>query len=232
MRFMVSAGPRTHRWLPLLLAVLLVLPPRLGAQAGAQPAGPSQGQPAAQGQAPAPAGTVQSLRVVPLAGNGETNDLETKVMAPLVVDVLDQNGRPVEGADVIFRFPVSGPSAAFPDKSTFQTVRSNADGQAALVGWMANNQTGSFRVQVTATRGNERGTLVITMTNVTRATVRETAHKSWWSSKWAKIGVIGGGAVAAGLIIWATHNGGGSGTAASGTTVSASPGSPTIGGPH
>jgi len=227
MKFTGSEGLRTRRWfspvLVLLLAFTSPFTSTMRAQAQATPS---------PAQAAKPAVMSQSLRVLALTGNGEVNDLEGRVMAPLVVNVLDQNGRPIEGADVVFRFPVSGPSATFADGSTSQTVRSNADGQAGASGWMANSQLGNVRVQVTATQGNEMGGTVITMINGSRASAQDLRKsKSWWSSKWVKIGVIGGAAAATGLSIWATHRGSG-GTVASGTTVSASPGGPTIGGPR
>jgi len=89
-------------WLSQVVSVLLVLPPTAGAQ---QPAAPGATKPAA------PAVAMQSLKIVPLAGNGESNDLERRVMAPLVVEVLDLQDRPIEGAEVVFRFPLHGPSA-------------------------------------------------------------------------------------------------------------------------
>jgi hypothetical protein len=107
--------------------------------------------------------------VVALAGEGEENDLERGIMAPLVVQVLDQNARPVEGAEVIFRFPMSGPGAVFSNQQTSQTVRTNADGQAAAVGWTANSQVGSFQVRVSAARRNEVGETTVSMVNVARA---------------------------------------------------------------
>ena len=117
---MHSSSPQSNhgpnRPLTIFLVILLVVSPLM-----------------AQSQAPAaaPAGQVQNLKVVPLAGNNEMNDLQRKVMAPLVVQVLDQDSRPVEGADVTFRFPVSGPSAVFANQQSAQTIRSNADGQAS-----------------------------------------------------------------------------------------------------
>ncbi len=96
------------------------------------------------------------------------NDLERRVMAPLVVQILDQNDRPVEGADVVFRFPLSGPRAAFTGGKTAQTVRSNGTGEAAAVNWMANGEVGTFEIHVTATYGNEQGETTVKMQNVTR----------------------------------------------------------------
>ena len=89
-------------------------------------------------------------------------------MAPLVVQVVDQSDQPVDGADVVFRFPLDGPGASFAGQKNAQTFRTNADGQAAATGWTANGKVGTFRVQVTASRGNELGSATISMTNVTR----------------------------------------------------------------
>jgi len=165
-----------------------------------------------------------------LIGDRGFNDLERRVMTPLVVQVLDQDARPIEGAEVVFRFPLKGPSAEFPNHETSQTVRTNADGQAAAVGWMANSELGSFKVQITASRANEIGSATISMTNVTRITGNEQdQHKSRWSSKWAKIAIVGVAAgVVAGVVLATRGGGSGSNT----TTVTATPGSPTIGGPH
>lgn len=205
-----------RRWMAQLLTLLLSLPPALVAQ---QTSGPEQTK-------PAPLPTVRSLKVVPLAGGQEMNDLERRVMAPLVVQVLDQNENPIEGAEVVFRFPPTGPSAVFANQQNAQTVKANSYGQAAAIGWTANNQVGSFRVHVTASRGNEIGEATIPMTNVTRITAEETdKRRSWWSSKWAKIAVIAaaaGVAAAVGLSKWGKSGG----TA----TITAHPGSPTIGG--
>ena len=217
MKSCFSIGLQTWHWLPQVLSVLLALPPNLGAQQPADSVKPMASLP-----------VVQSFKVMALAGEGELNDLERKVMAPLVVDVLDQNGRPVEGAAVVFRFPLNGPSASFSNGEKAKTVRSNADGQAAAVGWMANGEVGKFQVRVNASRGNELGEAVISMSNVTRITEDTKSkgkHKSLWSSRWVKIAIVAGAAGAVAGIVLATRGG-------STPTVSASPGSPTIGGPR
>lgn len=151
--------------------------------------------PCAQAQAPAAAPVAQTLRVLPLAGNNAVNQLETQVMAPLAVQVLDANDLPVDGATVTFRFPVAGPSAVFGDQQSTRTVRTAANGQARAIGWTANNQPGPFQVQVTATRGEEMGLATILMTNATRLVpAAETPKKRWYTSKWAKIAYVGAGA--------------------------------------
>jgi len=187
---------------------------------------------AANGQtlSPRPA-TIRDLKIVPLAGNQETNDLKNKIMAPLVVQVLDQNDRPVEGADVTFRFPLTGPSATLADQKNVGTFRTNADGQAAATGWTANSEPGSFKIQVTAVRGNEQGVAVITMTNATRIVegVRP-EKKKWWATKWGKVAIVAGAAGIVTGIVVAAHGGGSS--SGNTTVITAAPGPPIIGAPR
>jgi hypothetical protein len=208
------------RWLPYVLTGLLVLPLNVSAQ---EPTPAPQGAPAAQPD------TVRSLKVIPLSGNQGMNDLERKVMVPLVVQIVDRNDQPVDGADVVFRFPLNGPGASFAGEKSSQTFRTNADGQAAAIGWTANDKVGTFQVQVTASRGNELGSATISMTNVTRIVgTARSSEKHWWSSKWAKIGLAAGAAGIIVAVILATR---GSGSKAP-VVITATPGSPTIGGPQ
>jgi len=218
----LQQGAAAQRWLSPLIVALLAWPNLAGGQ---QP--PTA--PLAKPMAPLP--TVKSLKVIALAGNGEMNDLERRVMAPLVVQVVDQNDRPVEGSDVVFRFPLNGPGASFADQKNSKTVRTNLQGQAAATGWMANGDVGAFQVHVTAAYGNQIGETTISMTNVTRVagdakTYRK--HRSWYSSKWFKIGVIAGAAGLGAGIFLATRGGGGPTT----HSITISPGSPTVGAPQ
>jgi hypothetical protein len=151
-----------------------------------------------------------------------------------VVQVLDQNDRPVEGADVVFRFPMNGPSAAFAGGKTSQTVRSNGTGEAAAVNWMANGEVGTFEIHVTASYGNQQGDTTVKMQNVTRI-VEGAKGKSkqahWYSPTWVKIALVGVAAGAVAGIVLATR-GGGKSAATSTNPITITPGSPTVGAPH
>jgi hypothetical protein len=230
------------RYLPVVLAGLVAITQTQAAEQAAVPpqAAQAPGPQAAPAQtpppvAPAPAQPLaplpveQSLKIRVLAGNDEMNDLERRVMAPLVVQVADRDERPVEAAEVVFRFPVSGPGAAFAGGKTALTVRTNSNGQAAALNWMANGQVGKFQVHVTATYGNQVGETTLTMTNVTRVVEQKQKTKaaSWWSHRWVKIAVIGGVA-AIGVGVYLATRGGSKG---SGSTVTIAPGSPTVGAP-
>ncbi|HLM99608.1 MAG TPA: hypothetical protein VK335_10020 [Bryobacteraceae bacterium] len=220
-----STRLRVKQCLSPLIAVLLAAPSSITAQQPAVPA-PAETKPVT------PLPMVQNLKVVALAGNGEMNDLERRVMAPLVVEVVDLQDRPIEGAEVVFRFPLRGPSAVFADQKSAKTVRTNGQGEAAATGWTANNEVGSFQVHVTATYGNQMGETTISMSNAERvpdAVLNRTGkRKTLWSSKWFKIGLIAGGAGLAAGIVLATRGGGGS---TSTPTITVSPGSPSVGGP-
>jgi len=228
-----------QRWLSQTLAVLLALGPVWAAEQAPPPQQPAPNAPAAP-SAPttpmAPLPMMRSLKVTALAGNHEANDLERTLMAPLVVQVLDQNDRPVEGAEVVFRFPLNGPSAAFRGGNTSQTVHTNGQGQAAATNWIANNQVGAFEVHVTASYGNQLGETTVSMTNATHVVAedqkgsRGQKQARWYSSKWVKIALIAGVAGAVTGIVLATTGGGGGSTPTS--TVTITPGSPTVGGPH
>jgi hypothetical protein len=231
-------------WLPQLLAALLIVSPVYADEqdpaapqsppASGQPAAtPPQAAPTVPTKAMAPLPIVKNLKLLVLSGNGEMNDLERRVMSPLVIQVLDQNDRPVEGADVVFRFPLSGPSAAFTGGKSSQSVRSNGTGEAAAVNWMANGEVGTFEIHVTATYGNEQGETIVKMQNVTRIVegAKRGKQTHWYSPTWVKIAIIGGAAGAVAGIILATRGGGKAG-ATSTNPITITPGSPTVGAPH
>ncbi len=229
-----------NRFLPIALAGLVAITQTQAAEQAAvppqaAPAQPVPAQPASQAPPLAPLSPLpveQSLSIRILAGNNEMNDMERRLMAPLVVQVSDRNERPVEAAEVVFRFPGSGPGATFPGGKTALTVRTNSEGQAAAVNWMANGQTGRFMVHVNATYGNQVGETTLAMINVTRVVEQKPKSKAggWWSHTWVKIAVIGGGAALVGVGVYLATRGGGS-KASSGSTVTINPGSPGVGAP-
>jgi hypothetical protein len=222
--------------LPQVLAIFLAVGPVQAAEQApaAQPIAPSPPSTQSPASAPMALPMIRSLKVTALAGNHGMNDLERGLMTPLVVQALDQNDRPVEGAEVVFRFPLNGASATFRGGNSSQTVRTNGQGQAAAMNWTANNQVGAFEVHVTAAYGNQLGETTVSMTNVTRIVGDGKAGRKqakWYSSKWVKIALVAGGALTVVGIVLATRGGGGS-SSTSTSTITIIPGSPSVGGPH
>ena len=232
----------------VLAFALAVLPLYGDEQAPAATPAPASSQPATRPAPPpasppsqpaAPLAIVRDLKIIVLAGNGEMNDLEHRVMAPLVVQVLDQNDRPVQGAEVVFQFPASGPGATFSDGKPTGSMRTNGTGEAAAMHWTANGQVGTFDVHVNATYGNEIGEATLRMSNVASvapgagiSVAQTTAAKRshWYSPTWVKIALIAG-AAGAGAGIWLGLRGGGHGTPST-PPITVTPGPPSVGGPH
>ncbi len=233
----------TRRCLPVALAGLLVITQAQAAEQAAVPeqVAPAQAAPTDPGaqnqppalpaQPPAQLPVEQSLHVRILAGSDEQNDMERRVMAPLVVQVSDRDERPVEGAEVVFRFPINGPGATFVGGRTSQTVRTNTNGQAAALNWMANGQVGRFQVHVNASYGNQVGEASLSMVNVTRVTAVAPKSKTggWWSHTWVKVAVIGGGAAVVAIAVVLATRGGSKSSSTPPVTIQ--PGGPTVGAP-
>src|SRR6266542_1596756 len=158
----------------------------------------------------------------------ENKGLQTRNWLP---QVLDRDDRPVEGAEVVFRFPVKGPGATFANQKSSQTVRANAQGQAAATGWTANGEVGTFDVHATATYGNQMGEATISMSNVTRIVddvkKKKIKRGTWWTPGRIKVIVIAGASAAVVGILLAKR-----GNSSSIPTITISPGSPTVGGPR
>jgi len=205
------------------------------------PAAPVPAPTQTEAQPVAPLPVERGLKLVVLAGNGEVNDIQKRLPGLIVVEVRDADDRIVEGADVVFRFPPSGPSAYFPGPKLTQTKRTNAQGQASPDGWLPNSQAGKVRVKASATYANLMGETEVEMVNAADVTQKMRdkygremgapgAGGKFWSNKWVRLGILGaaaGGAAAAYFLLRDNN----SSSAAARPTVTISPGGVSIGGP-
>jgi hypothetical protein len=185
--------------------------PATQAPAAQTPAPPAQAPAAPQQQAPiAPLPTVQSLKVLVLEGDKSINNTSRHIGIQPIVEVRDENDRPVEGATVVFRLPPSGPGGSFPGNSPTLRVGTNAQGQAAASGFVPNDQQGRFDIHVTASFQNRTGETTISQTNslnnLSRLVI--TQKRPLWRNKWVLIGA--GAAVAGGIVLALTLGGGSS----------------------
>jgi len=177
------------------------------AQAGGAPA-----------QAPA---QPNKLFIQILDGEGALNDIRSRTAREPIVQIEDENHKPIAGAVVLFTTPGSGPSGVFSNGlTTFQTT-TGADGRAAAQGLKPNNVTGQFQIQVSATYGNLSSVAVINQTNTGKGSPQSHASHGLSVKVITIVGVIAGGAVATGVLL--SQNGGHS------TTIT--PGTPTVGAP-
>jgi hypothetical protein len=132
-------------WLSILLVFLLAF--------GAVPA-------AWAGQAEAP-----KLKIVILEGEGAINNARQRTAREPIVEVRDENNRPVAGAVVLFSLPDRGASGVFANGQTSMAVTTDAQGRAVATGLRPNNVSGTLQIRVDASYQGQKGNTTINQTN-------------------------------------------------------------------
>jgi len=180
-------------------------------------------------RAPSWAQAPTGLSITIVEGEGAINNVRQRVNREPIVQVEDQNHKPIAGAVVIFLLPDQGATGTFPDGSHMLMTVTDNQGRAVARGIRPNNQSGPLQIRVTASFQGLVASSVITQTNLAGAGSASGFAGLSTTAKLVIILGIAGGAAAAGAII-ATHTGGGS-SSSSPSTVTLSPGSPTVGAP-
>ena len=169
------------------------------------------------------------LNIVIVEGDGAINNIRQRVAREPIVQVEDENRRPIAGASVTFFLPNQGASGAFANGARSLTVTTNNQGQAVASGFRPNNIPGKFEVRVTASHQGQTASATIAQTNILGAAAAAGGIAV------AKILLIVGiaGAAVAGATIAATQGGNGNGNGG-GTRppVAITPGTGTVGGPQ
>lgn len=177
----------------------------------------------APANAPVSAGT---LKILVLEGKDQVNNIRVPMPADLVVEVQDENDRPVEGAMVSFQMPLMGPSGGFEGGVRNKDTITNPDGQAS-VSYTPNMESGRFTIQVKAMQAGRTGMITITQQN---STTGEGGQTKSWFSRHKKIVIVGAVVVAVGVGLGVGLTRGGS-KSSNGTGLTITPGVPTVGGP-
>ena len=171
--------------------------------------------------------TGSQLNIVIVEGEGAINNIKQRTAREPIVQVEDQNHKPVAGAAVVFLLPDQGASGVFANGSHTLTVMTDAQGRAVARGFRPNSVQGKLQIHVTASHQGQ--TASVTINQVNAVTAATGAAAAGISAKLITILVIAGGAVAGGVVA-ATRGGGSSTTTAPPTTVTAGTG--TVGAPH
>ncbi len=135
----------------------------------------------------------RALNIVIVEGEGAINNLRQRVAREPIVQVEDENRKPVAGAVVIFMLPQNGASGSFADGSrTFSTV-TGPDGRAAARGITTNSVKGDLQIRVTASHEGRTASAVISQSNAAGAAALS-------AKAWTLIGILGA-AAAIGIVV-------------------------------
>lgn len=202
-------APRGTRFLSVALAYLLglqMMPP------------PAMGQ-----EQPKP-----KLNIVIIEGEGAVNNIRQRTAREPIVQVEDENHRPLAGASVVFLLPDSGPSGVFPNGTRMMTVLTDQQGRAVATGLRPNNVVGKFQIRVNASYQGMTGNATIAQSNVMAAV----AGAAGVSGKVIAIIAVAG-AGAAGGVLAATRGGGAKAPPTQPPTpIVITPGTPSVGAPR
>jgi hypothetical protein len=116
-------------------------------------------------QATPQASASDDLKIVIIEGEGFTNNLKRRIAREPIVEVRDRNDRPVAGAAVVFTLPSSGPSGTFANGSQVFNTVTGPNGRATAQAFRANDITGQFRINVTASHQGQTGSATIAQSN-------------------------------------------------------------------
>jgi hypothetical protein len=172
------------------------------------------------------------LLITVVDGEAAVNDIKARTAREPVVEVTDENHKPIAGAAVTFFAPSTGPGGTFAGQQSL-TVLSDSAGRAVGRGFAPNNTVGQFRIEVTATYGNDVAKATILQSNFLPSASAgasagaAAAHVGLASTKLIVIFAAVAAAGTAGLVYGVTHSGNNAPTA----TIS-SPGSVSVGAPH
>lgn len=184
-------------------------------------------------QVPAPTAVTlppAKLTILILEGANAVNSIPNRNATFPVVEVRDENNLPVEGADVVFELPATGPGGSFPNQKQSYSGRTNVQGQVSAP-YIMNATPGPFPIKVTATIGNRSGQTTISQTHSMQTPEEMAVKKKRWYKDWRWWAVAGAGAATA--IILTTTLGDDSGALNPGnSTIIISPGNPSIGAPR
>lgn len=169
----------------------------------------------------------KKLQLVIIEGDGAVNNIRQRVAREPIVEVRDENNKPLAGAAVVFTLPGNGASGVFPNGSRVLTVVTDDTGRAVGRGLQPNNAAGKMQIRVNASMRGQTASTTITQTNTIAGVAAGIA-----TGKLIAIIAVVGGAAAAGAAVAVTRNGGGNGTPTGPTSTVINPGSPTVGPPR
>lgn len=165
------------------------------------------------------------LQITIIDGEDAINNIRQRTAREPIVQVEDDNHKPIAGATVLFLLPNDGAGGAFTGGARSLTVTTDSKGQAIAHGLRPNHVSGRYQIRVQASYQGKTAQTQINQTNVAAASAAGSGSSS--TAIWVGIAV----AVAAGATAAIVGTRGGP-TATIGTPIAISPGAGTVGAPR
>jgi hypothetical protein len=152
-----------------------------------------------------------SLRVV--EGNGMVVSPGAASARKIVIVAEDDAGQELSGVTIRFRLPAEGPSGRFASGLSSETAVTSADGRAAVIGIVWNDQPGRLLLVVSAALQGEAAQLEIPVEIGGRQSRKDSSLESpprlpssgIGTKKWLILAAAVGGAAALGVVASAMH---------------------------
>ncbi|SPF46866.1 conserved hypothetical protein [Candidatus Sulfopaludibacter sp. SbA4] len=111
------------------------------------------------------------LHLVIVAGEGAVNNIKLRTARETIVEVEDENHKPVPGAVVVFLLPANGPGGAFVTDSKSAIVVADSSGRAVMPRLQLNSTAGDYQIKVHAAQGGVEASANIAQSSVPGAAV-------------------------------------------------------------
>jgi hypothetical protein len=171
------------------------------------------------------------LNLVIVEGDGAINNIRQRTAREPIVQVEDQNHKPIAGAIVVFTLPSQGAGGSFAGGQHTLSVVTDSQGRAVAHGLKPNNVQGQYQIHVNASYNGQTANTTISQSN--GAGAGSGAATSGLSTKVIVILAVAA-AAAAGGALYATHSGGGNNGTATipAALITITPGTGAVGPPR
>jgi hypothetical protein len=109
------------------------------------------------------------LTIVIVEGDGAINNIKQRTSRETIVEVQDENHKPVAGAAVVFLLPSDGPGGAFAGGAKSVTLPTDAAGRATMPTMQPNQATGNFQIRVNVSSAGRTASVTIAQSNAAGA---------------------------------------------------------------
>jgi len=111
------------------------------------------------------------LNLVIVAGEGAVNNIKLRTARETIVEVEDENHKPVAGAVVVFLLPANGPGGMFVTESKTAIVVADSSGRAVMPHMQLNSTAGDYQIKVHAAHGGVEASVNIAQSSVPGAAI-------------------------------------------------------------